>query len=41
MGAGVGRMDMLVLVALVVLAIPIALVWLIVSHSNLSTRVRA
>lgn len=41
MGAGVGRMDMLVLVALVVLAIPIALVWVIVSHSNLSTRVRA
>ena len=34
-------MDMLVLVALVVLAIPIALVWVIVSHSNLSTRVRA
>lgn len=32
---------MLVLVALAVLAIPIALVWVIFSHSNLSTRVRA
>ena len=33
-------MEFLVLVALAVLAIPVALVWVIVSHSSLSTRVR-
>jgi uncharacterized membrane protein len=39
-GCGVLPMDMLVLAALVVLAIPIGLVWVIVSHSGLSRRVR-
>ena len=33
-------MEFLVLVALAVLAIPVAWIWVIVSHSKLATRVR-